>query len=238
MDILIGGCSFTAGQGFAGQKHDPAIWPNLIAQKVGARINNVAKAGYDNAGIYLNILNALSNRKYDLILIQITSLDRIILSPNINGCRLVNEHNISNGMISDQKYQEFFKTFCILNQPFEHWLRLIKMISYLQTLPTEVVFINGLLDWDDNFFQGKKSDFMKYVLDEDNLLDDKIDQGRKIVFESSKKIDLTRWVNLTDSMKKLKVDNAGPQDKHPGPKTHKLIAEKIYNHLQYSLKGA
>ena len=79
MKILVSGCSLTAGWGFDGGPESPEIWPNILAQKLNAEITNVGRSGYDNTGIFLNALEKCTASKYDLVLLQITRLNRVVV---------------------------------------------------------------------------------------------------------------------------------------------------------------
>jgi hypothetical protein len=231
-DVLVGGCSFSSGWGFNHGKKDPKIWPNLLGNMLAADVTNVAETGYDNVGIFLKILEAMSGKTYDLILVQVTDLSRVVISPNSNGHRLISPDNISNGLVSDDDYLNFFKVFTVINQPFEHWHRFMTILSLYQSLKTPVRFINGLVEWDENFFANRPSDFMQFILDEKNLPEEKIIHGKNLVNQSKEKINQSLWINLTSSMRRLQIDQVGVNDKHPGALTHKLMAEKIYEYLR------
>jgi len=230
--ILVGGCSFSSGWGFKQEKKDPKIWPNLLGRMLDADVTNVAETGYDNMGIFLKTLAAMSDQQPELVLVQVTDLVRVVISPNTNGHRLVGPCNISNGLVSDDRYREFFKIFSVLNQPYEHWHRFIKIMTVYQNLKVPIFFINGLLNWDKNFFSNQSSSFMKYILDEDNLASDKVCLGQNEVNRSKEKINQSLWINLTESMKQLQIDSVSADDHHPGPSTHELMAGKIFDYLQ------
>lgn len=237
MKILVSGCSFSVGYGFASSKEDPNIWPNLIGKKLDAEISNVSVPGYDNTGIFLNAINKFTKSNFDLILIQVTALNRLIVSPNIHGIFSVTNH-INPDQWKNQIDQEEYKIFCknlvMLNRNFEHWKRLTSIISTVQNLVKQgynIKFVNGLLNWDQSFFQNRVSDFSNQILDADELPDEDINQGLDIITQTKQMIDLDLWINPFDSFYKLQVDNASSTDPHPGIKSQKIFSELIVNHL-------
>lgn len=239
MKLLVVGCSLSSGWGFSGGKEDPQIWPNLLAKKLNASVTNLSETGYDNTGIFLNLLEEVISNDYDLILVQLTALKRIVISPNINGHRLIGKDNISNNFVNDRDYLIFFKVLTILNQGFEHWNRLLRILTILQDkrkLNVPIKFINGFLNWDKEFFDNDSSDFMSEILDEKSLPNEKIMIGRKLVNKSKKKINLDLWINPFNSFQSCKIDNVGPMDPHPGVKSQEIFADLVYDNLMKNFK--
>ena len=233
MRLLVGGCSFSSGWGFTSATIDQN-WPNLLSKKLDADLVNVSETGYDNPGIFLNILEQLTRTDFDLCLFQVTALNRIIISPNVHGHRLFPfpQANISNGRLSDGEYAFMTKKFVIVNQDIEHWNRLFKIITTVQNLNKQgknIKFVNGLLHWDRNFFSDpEKSNFIKTTIDSDNLPDEDIVKFTQVLYNQAQTIDLTTWVNPFGSLKKLSVDFISPGDLHPGLESHRIFADTIY----------
>jgi hypothetical protein len=233
MKLLVGGCSFSSGWGFAPANIEQC-WPNLLAKKLNANLTNVSETGYDNPGIFLNLIEKLTSADFDLCLFQVTALNRIILSPNAHGHRLLHPAgpNISNGKLSDIEYTAMIKKFVLINQDMEHWNRLFKIIVTIQNLIKQgknIKFVNGLLDWDDKFFTDlSKSTFVKTTIDFDNLPDADIAKFMHVLYNQVQTIDLTAWINPFTPLKKLKVDTVSATDLHPGIKSHSIFADTIY----------
>jgi hypothetical protein len=235
MKLLVSGCSFSSGYGF--ESLPEKNWASQVAEQLGATLKNVACTGYDNTGICLNFLEQITKEDFDICLLQITSIDRVILSPNWNGAQLVSSMlNISNGFLSNLEYQHWFKKFALLNQHSEHWQRLLKFIHIVQNLSNQgkyIRFVNGLLDWDKELFNNpKESKFLNRLIDIDQLQDSDIPRLRKLVHSQTKSIDLNLWINPFNNFDQLRVDRIANEDPHPGLKSHDLYAKLITNYLK------
>ena len=66
--LLVNGCSFSRG---------PGSWPYHVAKRLGADICNLAQAGAGNTYIKQSTIVELSQRSYDLVLINWSGLERI-----------------------------------------------------------------------------------------------------------------------------------------------------------------
>jgi len=234
MRLLVSGCSFSSGWGF--ESLPEKNWANQVAEQFGATLTNVALTGYDNTGICLNFLEQITKEDFDICLLQITSISRVILSPNWNGCKLISKINISNKFLSDSEYQRWFKNFVLLNQHAEHWNRLLKFVHIVQNLSNQgkyIRFVNGLLDWDEELFiNPKESKFLNRLIDIDQIPDSDITRLRELVHNQTKLIDLNLWINPFNSFDQIKVDNISDEDSHPGLKSHDLYATLITNYLK------
>ena len=238
MKILVSGCSMSVGYGFANSLTDPRIWTNLLGKKFNAEVTNVALPGYDNAGIFLNTVSELNVDKYDLILIQVTSLNRLIVSPNIHSkinLSLPLKFELWNGRIDKNQYNNFCKQLIMLNQDFEHWVRLRNVIFSAQNLVSKgynIKFVNGLLDWTPDFFNNDRSKFGDQILNVDDLPDQEIAIGVENLNRDKQKINLDLWINPFNNLGSLKVDDASSTDFHPGIKSQQMFSELIFNYLQ------
>ena len=238
MKILVSGCSFSTGHGLASSLDDPRIWPNLLGKKLNADVINVAVPGYDNPGIFLNAVQELTTNAYDLILIQATALGRLVVSPNMHSRILLTaplNADLWKGRISKGDYENFQRTLIMINQYSEHWHRLKNIIFTVQNLVAKgynIKFVNGLLEWDRDFFDHDRSEFLDLILDVDDLPDEDIQLGTEIINRDKKQINLDLWVNPFESLRSLQIDHASETDRHPGIKSQALFSEFIFNHLQ------
>jgi hypothetical protein len=66
--VLVNGCSFSRG---------PNSWPYFLQKKIGFNLVNLAQAGAGNTYIHHSTVSELSLRKYDLVLIMWSGLNRI-----------------------------------------------------------------------------------------------------------------------------------------------------------------
>lgn len=234
MRLLIAGCSFSSGWGFK-DDNIHQHWPNQLAKKLNADLVNVSATGYDNQGIFLNFIEQIFAHEFDLCLLQVTSLARVVISPNIHGPRLIGSINISNGFLTDAEYQDWYKKFALLNQGIEHWYRFIKMVSIVQELVKQgknIKFVNGFLKWDkDLFTQPTKSKFIQSTIDSNNIVDSDIDKFTKIMYNQSQTIDLDLWINPFDPFYKLQVDTISNVDTHPGLRSQQIFTDLIYKDI-------
>jgi hypothetical protein len=234
MKLLVSGCSFSSGWGF--ESSPEKNWANQVAEQLGANLTNVALSGYDNIGICLNFLEQITKEDFDICLLQITGISRVVLSPNWNGARRITELNMSNGFLSDSEYQRWFKNFVLLNQHAEHWNRLLKFIHIVQNLSNQgkyIRFVNGLLDWDkDLFTTPTQSKFLNRLIDNNQIPDSDITRLCDLVHNQTKSIDLNLWINPFNSFNRLKIDTISDDDHHPGSKSHNLYATLITNYLK------
>jgi hypothetical protein len=238
MKILVAGCSFSCGIGFASSLQDERIWPNLLGKKLNAEVTNVGVPAYDNPGIFLNALQEMTANKYDLILIQVTALNRVVVSPSSHGIiNLMAPVDIDywKGRINKSDYKNFCQTFITINQDIEHWRRLQNIIITVQNLVSKgynIKFVNGLLHWTDDFFKNDRSKFGDQILNVDTLPDDEIALGVELLNYDKKQIDLDLWINPFNNFWRLKTDDASSTDPHPGINSQKIFSELIFNHLQ------
>jgi len=235
MKLLVSGCSFSAGHGFPLGINDPNNWTNILSKKLNTTLTNVSLSGHDNPGIFLNFIKELTATDYDLALIQITALNRVILSPTIYGFTKISEYgNNYKDQISDSDYQKFHQVFVRLNQDPEHWRRLMLIIETVQNLVKQgynIKFVNGFLDWDQEFFQSNNSQFAKRTINAEMLSDNEIEFGLQRINQDKQQIDLNLWINPVNSFHKCRVDTISDTDTHPGPKSQLLYADMILKSL-------
>lgn len=231
MKLLVCGCSLSSGWGYTSENISQH-WPNQIAKRLNADLVNVSATGYDNTGLFLNLIEQLTKKEFDLCLFQVTALNRMIFSPNCHGHVLCKKKNFSNGRLTDEQYTDFYKKFAILNQDIEHWTRLLKIISSIQNLVNQgknIKFINGILDWDKELFnQPTQSKFIKRTIDFDNSDDTDIAKFTQVVYNQAQTIDLSLWINPFVSLTNMRIDTIAPNDYHPGLRSQQLFTELIY----------
>jgi hypothetical protein len=232
--LLVSGCSLSSGFGFTDTNIERS-WPNQLAERIDATLTNVAVPGYDNPGIFISAIEQLTQQDFDICLIQLSSIDRIVLSPNWNGRKLTTNLNMSNGFLSKKQYQSFYKSFLLLNQHAEHWNKLLKIIHSVQHLNKQgkyVRFVNGLLDWDQELFADPcKSKFLDRLIDIDNICDEDIKKLRTLVYNQARLINLDFFINPFNNFRKIRIDSISSDDTHPGVKSHDLYTDLIFNYL-------
>ena len=136
---------------------------------------------------------------------------------------------------SKKELSLFIKIFFELNGRYEHWQRLFKIICSLQQLKKQgynIHLINGLIDWDQDFFTNSDSQYAKKILNYDSLPDDDIEAGLKEIQKQVKEIDLSLWINPFENFVKLQIDRAPlARDCHPGSGSHEIYTKLILNKL-------
>jgi hypothetical protein len=238
MKLLVAGDSIPAGYGFELGKQEPSLWPNQLSHRLGAELTNISVPGYDNTGILLNTLSSITASSYDLILVQLTSINRLILSPGIHGIiNATTQHSVDENwkfLINDSDYKHFYKTLTLLNNDFEHWNRLAKGIYILQNLSKQtynIRIVNGILNWNQETFKNKYSQWAKNIIDHNHLPNQEIEDSLDIIHQQLNKIDMSIWINPYISLLKMQIDNASATDCHPGSKSHDIYTDLIYNSI-------
>lgn len=247
MKTLIVGDSISAGYGFPLEIREPNIWPNKLGASLGFDINNQSVPGYDNSGIFINLMSNIYQDKYDLVLVQISSLPRVLVSPNMHGCinlghidgyelyaALSKVHSIE---FSIDDCKAFVKMFHQINGFYEHWNRLIKIILALQDLRDRghnIKIINGGLFWPEELFLSNTTKYAKELLNYHSLPDSDIEQGLATIGKQVKNIDLSMWINPFNNLYEMKVDCA-PLDNHPGIQSHALYTNMLLQSLTSSV---
>jgi len=240
MKILICGCSFSSGWGFNDGINDANIWPNIVAQNLNAEVTNLSVTGCDNTEIFLNTLTTIQNQNFDKIIVQWTSLDRIVMAPRVEQYTMITEDN-PRPDIDNNDYRQFYKVFLELNGMQAHWNRFCKMIYILQNY-NNVYFVNGLLPWNQKLFNDNttledcaKDIFLSSLLH----LESKWTSGSGLQSEwipepiwnkikiQAQTLNLKKWIILFDSMHSMKVDQISITDPHPGIQSHRIFANCI-----------
>ncbi len=73
MNVLVNGCSFSRG---------PGSWPYKLQELMHFNLINLAQAGAGNTYIYESTVSELYKRKYDLVLIMWSGIERVDLAVN------------------------------------------------------------------------------------------------------------------------------------------------------------
>lgn len=240
MKILVCGCSFSSGWGFNNGINDANIWPNIVAKNLNAEITNLSVTGCDNTEIFLNAVTAIQNFNFDKIIVQWTSLDRIIVTPAPEHYTMITRDNPCT-VINDADYQKFYKILLELNGMQAHWNRFYKMINVLQNYDN-VYFVNGLLSWNQKLFDKNttledcvKDKFLSSLLQiKSKWTPDSGIQSEWIpetlwhnIKTQVQTLNLEKWITLFDSLQSTKVDQISIADPHPGVRSHQIFANHI-----------
>lgn len=174
MNVLLSGCSFSAGTGLShpfmddfGVKHYPDCKdsPDLYINLLYKDVDNIALGGNSNLRIFQMATTALLEKHYDVAIIQWTSFmrhewhagfetwDTTMRSIIGGSSKSVNLHNHT---LKGSDIQDRVDRFFILEHA--HY-RIVQLLEYMNILcriakitQTEIFFINGLCWWDNKFF--------------------------------------------------------------------------------------
>ena len=215
--IYFGGCSITDGTGYSLGKKDPLIYPNLVSTDV---IND-AEGGSSNLKIFTRASKAIIENVADAYVIQWSALHRHWMYPAPDtGVYLGSPHEQDN---------DFVVQFQLRNHDYGNILQLIDYTRVLTDMAhkhdSEIYFVNGLVTWSDDI------DWMRKLVS-----DAKTDHNRFVenLQNNMELAHLDLWINPWKNMNDYKLDTA-PLDAHPGPRTHKQIAELILEKLNERL---
>lgn len=239
------GCSITLGEGFEHEQREGQIYPSLIAKHFMFDSDNLAHKGASNHMIFLITADAIRRQRYDMIFCQWSELNRLWLSPAPDAWYYTTGHATkdyhSKNLILDIKTQNHLaETILMLNHDYQNTMILIDYVNILTDLgrlyDTKIVFINGMLPWQNDLTMdvnhvGQLSDYTRDMLDAIHRDDEEVLTLFKQLQTKFKSIDLAQWVNPFESFQSMTVDQ-GPLGHHPGPKSHRAMADLIHNYLE------
>jgi len=223
MKIYASGCSITEGTGFIGGKEDPAIYPNLLAQRYSADVINDAEGGASNLKIFLRAAKAMIDLDADIFVIQWSAIHRHWMYPMPNQGVFVGTPTEST------EHKKFVEQFQRLNHDYANLMTVIDFTRILQDQAREknrrICFVNGLISWKSDLLHRKQeSDYAQLLFDgldknERNDFADRLANNMELM-------NWNLWANSWETVYDFKSDDA-PLDRHPGPRTHKKLAELI-----------
>jgi hypothetical protein len=258
MKLLIAGCSYAIGCGLPGEQDNPKIWANQLAQKLDVTsITNVAKSGANNQYIFLETMSAMIKNHYDVIIVSWSTLGRLNFRVGLEqysvDTMLTGSHdvNILGGQLISKKW--LAETGDRLRKIHnDHWdlLDLVKYINVLVRLQSstngKIFFVNGIGGWSDQYFVKKQiqlpSDLDSYTY---NLLDVDMRDDEEILklynmihshYEEYGGIHEELWLNLYQSLAKMKIDSVSSDDPHPGFLSQDLFFDFLYKQITDKIK--
>jgi len=238
MRLLVAGCSFSSGWGFESPEQS---WPCILAQRLDMRLENRALESSTNPDIFLQAVR--DNKNYDIIVVQWTALGRISLSPSpINPSIIVSHPNeffdVSIKGSTPRELKSFYKIISLANGDWKHYFNLISMIEILQDDP-RVIFVNGLLDWDRDFFDrawsipmSVSNQFVENLLQINEFNDETLSSLLSKVLTARNRVNKSKWINLTSSWQQSKIDTISDADQHPGAQSQKLFSDLVYDFIK------
>lgn len=216
--IYFGGCSITMGAGFEGVQNDPRIYANLVSRQIDHDAINDAEGGSSNLKIFTKAAKAIIDNLADIYVIQWSAPHRHWLYP------APDQGIYIGGSAEDNQYKKFVEQFQQYNHDYPNLMAVIDYSRIITELAKDrkkqVIFVNGMLDWKHSWHDN----YMKSLLDE---LDPLVQQDFRERFDNNiDLLDLSRWANPWQSISDMQEDDA-PLDSHPGPETHKKVANLI-----------
>ena len=262
MDItLFTGCSFTAGTGFELKKTDPGLWVNLLHKNVkilqNTELVNSGVGGASNDQIFINSVDHILKYNTKFVFVEWTSYPRYSFKLGLelyetkvdfvtNARMWVNSPS---DMPYTKKYLENLRNRVVtLNHPYYEISKIVSYVNILINLcklkKCSIFFINGLCEWDQDFFIKKENvlpydytDYTKKILNIDNRDDDKIYALYNKIhseYNSMGGIQESYWLNLYNSLIKNRID-VNSDKTHPGyesnQKYFKFLSQALLDNL-------
>lgn len=218
MTIYFSGCSITMGAGFEKIQQDPMIYPNIVGQNIKHRVINDAEGGSSNLKIFTKTAKAIIDGAADIYVIQWSAPHRHWLYPAPNQGIYIGSPRAEN------KHRSFVEQFQRFNHDYPNLMAVIDYSRIIAELASsrkkQVIFINGMLSWKQSWYDV----YMKSLLDDLDPTTQKDFQER---FDNNiDLLDLNTWANPWCSISEMQEDDA-PLDDHPGPKTHRKVADLV-----------
>jgi hypothetical protein len=225
------------------------IYPNIISSQ-GYNVKNYGIAGASGYEIFLTCLQQLTQSSPDIVFIEWNMFARhrfqpapdVSLGISAAGITFPNSWNHCIP-ISNKQLENFQKTLLLLDGDYHRMLALLNYCEIIQDIcklkNIKLVMIAGNMPWTKDLFDpdydksnlgGHLSDYSKELLDFDNRDDSEILSLLSQLKQRFDLLDLNNWIWVFESIPMLTVDRA-PLNRHPGPKTMKIIATRIINFL-------
>lgn len=211
--IYFGGCSITLGTGFEKEQLDPRIYPNQVTSEA---IND-AGGGSSNLKIFTKAAKAIVEDTAEAYVVQWSGLHRHWLYPKPDSGIYIGA--------SYEKSDDFVAQYQLRNHDYGNILQLIDFTRILSDLAdkhnSQIIFVNGMVIWENNI------EWMYQLVSDADSDHDRFVENLQNNMEL---VDWSQWINPWHNMNDYKLDNA-PLDEHPGPQTHKQIADLILEKL-------
>ena len=230
MSLIFCGCSLTEGYGVEHHEAYPAL---LQGENYGWR-------GSSNTEIFVQAAEALADPASSIVFVQISAPGRAKFCSNPNTIHYTKDTlppRIDH--LTPNKFKIFQEVYQILDREFNQYWHLSKYMKILNGLSNllnkKVFYVNGLLHIDPVFLETNIPDNLfslhevtREILDFDNKDDVHISTKLKFIQELFGVTPIENWISIEQFPR---VD-LGSDGSHPGPKSHKIMANKILKFLE------
>jgi hypothetical protein len=246
---FVGG-SVPAGVGYLEGKESLSIYPNRV-QSHGYNTINLGKAGANNSEIFLTSLRLILESTCNIVVVEWNSFYRFRFHMSPETMLYIGTRTVSppDGYahcqpLSKSDLNNFQRLLILTNHEYHNILQLLEYCWILESTArlnnTKLVMLNGYTPWTSDLFDAYTDDtdlaqalgdFAKEILDFDNRNDEEILALLRPLHDNFARLDKDIWVNTFDQFNNFTVDSAPLDSKHPGPNSHKKIADMVMTHL-------
>ena len=198
--------------------------------------NNYAGIGDSNMQIFLQALEALTDEN-QIIFVQWSSPGRHMFQVTNKFTQFI-KSECKLDYINKRDFETFSTLYQILDTDFNQYYYLGKKFKILnelsKKLKKQIYYINGVMHLDSLFFENSipsnlslinkaTKNILEFDTQPDNVIIETIKEIQKIFINAP----LEQWVDI----KRIEYVDKGNDNMHMGPKSHKLLADKIKNFL-------
>jgi len=251
--ILISGCSFAAGYKFPEEKNNPNIWPNQLSKKLNLALDNLSKTGANNQAIFLNTVESITQKNYDVVIVAWTAIPRynyhvgLELYETETMLNNIDINTVANNTVSGQYLEKIGNSLRQIHN--DHWdtLNVVRYINVLirMQLNKKIFFVNSLCPWSSQYFKRKNFDrpseldqYTQNLLSSEARADKDTRELYSMIHNQYAQhggIQSAHWLNLEHSLYNLKIDTVNNDDCHPGLESQDLFTDMLYNKLMEKL---
>lgn len=222
------GCSHTYGTGVTNDQR----FSSLVGKILDAEVTNIAQPGSSNRDIFLQSLEVLD--QVDQLIVQWTYPGRQWFYPYYDyKIWSKSDDKFDYPMINDKRQKTFSEVFQLLDNSYNQYKELNQQVKILNKFSDKIYYLNAGIYIDDIFLSDQKisnySDLAKYtkqILKVNNRYSEHVELALDEIRHYLSVID-DRWINK----KRYERIDVGTDGSHPGPETHRYIAERIVEYI-------
>jgi hypothetical protein len=230
MSLIFCGCSLTHGIGVEYYE----AYPRLLQGE------NYGWRGSSNTEIFVQAAEALANPASSIVFVQISSPGRAKFYSSPDTTHYTKDHMPPRiDYLTEKKYKIFQEVYQILDSDFHQYWHLSKHMKILNDLSNllnkKVFYLNGLLHIDPVFFETNipsnlfsLNEVTREILEFDTNDDVTISTRLKFIQELFSVTPIENWI----SIERFPRSDIGSDGRHPGPESHKIMANKILKFLE------